>query len=75
MRGPASPTEFEVIRTLIENLKSAEGCCRQLAHMRQDIGWLRVAQIYADQQKKVSILGNKPGGIAGIHPMHKIITH
>jgi len=66
-------TEFEIMQKLQECLKEAEGCCRQMAHWRGDPKWLRVAAVYADQQKKILVLAQQPGGLS--RPQFRIVSH
>ena len=60
-------SESQVFAKLQECLKQAEGCCRQLAHLRGDIGWLELAQGYAIHQEKILKLATTRGGISTLH--------
>jgi hypothetical protein len=58
-------TEGEVFRKLAECHKQAEGCCRQLAHLRGDSRWLMLARIYEGLQGKARALETRRTGLPG----------
>jgi hypothetical protein len=58
-------TEGEVFRKLAECHKQAEGCCRQLAHLRGDTRWLTLARIYEGLQQKAKALETRRTGLLG----------
>lgn len=49
-------SEKEVYTRLIESVRVAEECCRQLAHLRGDIRWLRVSGLFNTAREKVTAL-------------------
>lgn len=59
-------TEGEILKSLRDHLKAAEGCARQMAAWRGDQGWLMLARLYAENYQKVETLANQRGGIAHI---------
>ncbi len=56
-------TEGEVLRMLQDCNRKAEGCCRQLAHLRGDARWLTIGMMYAKSLEKVTALANRKTGI------------
>lgn len=54
-------TEGEVLRMLQDCHEKAEGCCRQMAHLRGDTRWLALARVFAGLSQKVKVLDRATG--------------
>lgn len=49
-------SEAESFTMLMEALRRAEECARQLAHHRGDLRWIKIARLYNDNQKMAARL-------------------
>jgi len=58
-------TEFQIQRALSDCFKKAEGCCRQMAHMRGDTRWLALGMLCDQLSKKSLDLATRKTGLPG----------